>query len=274
MRLDGLRREWNKLTGPGRGLVLGGLLALPLALLGATLLRHAPEGAGSPGRAPAAAPLQPPGPAEEQLVAQILEETNRTWGAQFARLKRSYQPSEPLLQTSLPPEACDRAPAAAGIFWCPADARIYVDLTRVARLRQQGGEAGMLAIGYLLAHAAGHHVQQQLGIIALVRGLQQRSQDPEEQRALWRRVEEQADCFAGLWARGASQAQTATTPGAVEAALAAAALDDARPLPPPTGYTAATEAAAQGDIAERATWFRTGMEKGDYVACDSFGGLR
>ncbi|MDQ1078135.1 putative metalloprotease [Pseudoroseomonas cervicalis] len=276
MRLD-LLRSGRRMGRPDRRLLLAGGGAAAL-LLGAVLLLRggeAPGPDGQPAARPAAqAPLQPAGEAERQLVEGALRQVNQAWQAQFARLSRTYTGAEPLLMNGIPPEACDRAPAGAGIFYCPADARLYVDLDRVARLRQRGGETGPLAVFYLLAHGAGHHVQQLLGITGLVRGLQQaQTADPAASLALWNRLEYQAECFAGLSARDGAQAAALAAPGAVEAVLQMAALDDARPAPPPPGATPPTDASAQGEAGLRAEWFRTGLQRGDYAACDSFGGL-
>lgn len=273
MRLDFLRPRRGRAD---RRPLLAGAAVAALLLGGALLLRGGGEAdpAGAPAGRPAAqAPLQPPGEAERQLVDDQLRRIDQAWQAQFARLGRPYSPAAPLLLEGIPPEACDRAPAGVGIFYCPADARLYVDLRRVARLRQQGGEAGAPALFSLLAHGAGHHVQQLLGITGLVRGLQAQAADPAASLALWLRLEYQAECFAGLAARGGAEAAALAAPGGAEAALQLAALDDARPAPPPPGATPPTDPAAQGEAGLRAEWLRTGLQRGDFAACDSFGGL-
>ncbi|WBV45412.1 neutral zinc metallopeptidase [Pseudoroseomonas cervicalis] len=273
MRLDFLRPRRGR---PDRRLLLAGLAAAAL-LLGASLLWRgggAEPAAGTPdARQAAQAALQPPGEAERLLVETTLRQIDQAWQAQFAQLSRPYSPAAPLLLDGIPPEDCDRAPAGAGIFYCPADARLHVDLRRVARLRQQGGETGPLALGYLLAHGAGHHVQQLLGIAGLVRGLQAQAADPAASLALWHRLEYQAECFAGLALRGGAGAAALAAPGAAEAVLQQAGLDDARPAPPPPGATPPTDPAAQGEAGLRADWFRAGLQRGDFAACDSFAGL-
>ncbi|WP_159995267.1 neutral zinc metallopeptidase [Roseomonas sp. 18066] len=284
MRLDGALRRgvdiWYSLRLPVQILLLILVLALPvLAVWGIVGLFR-----GGAAPAPqAAAPAAPPargGALEQDFATRLLEDTTRGWTAQFRSLGRTFQPAAPIFANGIAPTACDNAPAPSGLFYCTADARIYVDLDRQAKL-SQGGDGGGMTVALLLAHAVGHHVQQQLGMLDLVRGLQARSPDAAGADNLRRRVELQADCFAGLWAKSSTLVTGLADTAAQEAAFAAMREDAARPASPPAA-TNATEPASAAVVpqapapltaAERAQWFRTGMQRGDFAACDTFSGL-
>ncbi|WP_419899316.1 neutral zinc metallopeptidase [Roseomonas sp. USHLN139] len=275
------------------------LLAVPLlAVWGIVGLVRGGAAPAPQAAAPAAAPAKG-GAVEQEFATRLLDETTRSWTAQFRLLGRSFQPAAPIFANGIAPTACDNAPAPSGLFYCTADARIYVDLDRQAKLTQGSRAGGDMTVALLLAHAVGHHVQQQLGILDLVRGLQARQPEAEGTGTLRRRVELQADCFAGLWAKTSSLITGMADTAAQEAAFAAMREDAARPAPPavaarpaaepapaagaPAAGSPATDAAASAAVvpqapapltaAERAQWFRTGLQRGDFAACDTFSGL-
>ncbi|ONG53143.1 hypothetical protein BKE38_13245 [Pseudoroseomonas deserti] len=258
------------------------VLAVPvLAVWGIVGLFRSDAGPAPQAAAPAAPPAKG-GAAEQDFATRLLEETTRSWTAQFRLLGRTFQPAAPIFANGIAPTACDGAPAPSGLFYCTADARIYVDLDRQARLGQgSGGNGGGMTVALLLAHAVGHHVQQQLGILDLVRGLQARLPEAEGADSLRRRVELQADCFAGLWAKTSSLVPGMADTAAQEAAFAAMRDDAARPAPPaaappaaePASAAVVPQAPAPLTAAERAQWFRTGLQRGDFAACDTFSGL-
>jgi predicted metalloprotease len=283
MRLGGALRRgvnvWYSLRLPVQLLVLLLALALPVAAVWSLVGLFRGPAAPPP---EAAAPVLPPargGAAEQEAASRLLEDTTKSWTAQFRSLGRTFQPAAPIFANGIAPTACDNAPAASGLFYCTADARIYVDLDRQAALTR--GPGGALAPALLLAHAVGHHVQQQLGMLDLVRSLQARMPDAEGAEKLRRRVELQADCFAGLWAKQSSLAGSFADAAALEAAFAAIGEDAARPAPPPAASNSPEPAAAAVapappaplTVAERAPWFRTGLQRGDFAACDTFSGL-
>src|SRR5690606_8310454 len=70
-------------------------------------------------------------------------------------------------------------------FYCPADAKMYIDLSFYDILRERYGAPGDFAEAYVIAHEIGHHVQNLLGTLGEVQGMQ-RSQPTEATAPRWR----------------------------------------------------------------------------------------
>jgi len=93
----------------------------------------------------------------------------------------------------------------------------------------------------------------------------------EESNALSVRMELQADCLAGIWAREADATAHILEQGDVEEALnAAAQIGDDRLQKRSQGY-AVPESFTHGTSAQRVRWFKTGMQANDIRNCDTFG---
>jgi len=85
-------------------------------------------------------------------------------------------------------------------------------------------------------------------------------------------LELQADCFAGVWANSTSQRRLLESGDVEEALAAASAVGDDRIQAQTTGRIR-PETFTHGSAAQRAQWFRRGMESGDPNVCDTFGSL-
>lgn len=100
--------------------------------------------------------------------------------------------------------ACGSATSAVGPFYCPADQRVYLDLSFYSDMTGQlGAKGGDFAWAYVIAHEMGHHVQHELGL------------PQPHSNAGSVKVELQADCYAGVWAHhvgSAGDLQRATWP--------------------------------------------------------------
>jgi len=123
----------------------------------------------------------------------------------------------------------------------------------------------------VIAHEVGHHVQQLLGVSDQVQRLRGR-QSEAEANATSVRLELQADCYAGVWARLADAARPLLESGDVEEALAAAAAVGDDRIQRQTQGTVVPESFTHGSSAQRVSWFRRGLERGDPRSCDTFGG--
>jgi predicted metalloprotease len=161
--------------------------------------------------------------------------------------------------------ACGGASSASGPFYCPADRKVYLDLSFFRELDQRFGAPGDFAAAYVVAHEVGHHVQTVLGISNQVRQSQQ-GQSRAGANQLSVAMELQADCFAGVWGHHANRKQL-LDPGDVDEGLrAAAAIGDDRL----TRGRVSPESFTHGTSEQRARWLRRGLESGDINSCDTF----
>jgi len=169
------------------------------------------------------------------------------------------------------PTACGSGSAAAGPFYCPLDRKVYLDLGFFQQLADEFEAPGQFAEAYVLAHEVGHHVQNLLGIAGQIRALQQRSSAAQANQ-LSVRLELQADCYAGVWARHADETKHILEAGDVESALrAAAAVGDDTLQKRAQGYVV-PESFTHGSSAERVGWFKRGLNSGSIASCDTFSG--
>ncbi|MBS0577682.1 MAG: neutral zinc metallopeptidase [Proteobacteria bacterium] len=279
MRWDDLRESSNVedvrgSTGGGRGLKLG-IGGTLLALVAAYFLGIDPRvmlGLVSSVPDTQQAPTAVEGtPQDEQgrFIAAVLGETEDTWSAIFQANGMTYDPPKLVLYREQMPTACGTGSAAAGPFYCPLDRKVYLDLSFYQQLAQEFHAPGQFAQAYVLAHEVGHHVQNLLGIADKVRAAQQRA--PEAQaNQLSVRLELQADCFAGVWAKHADQTKHILEEGDVDAALrAAAAVGDDTLQKRARGYVV-PESFTHGSAAERTAWFKRGLTGGTIEGCDTF----
>jgi hypothetical protein len=262
----------------GRGvrLGLGGtVVVLALSLfLGRDLfadLGAAPAGSSVTASAPAApAQVERRQAAERQLEATAVAAFNdaqRTWSQQLARRPGGYPDAKLVLFWDQTRSGCGQAGAEMGPFYCPADEKVYIDLGFYRELATRFGAPGEFAQAYVIAHEVGHHLQNVLGIEPKVREAQRRN--PAARNALSVKMELQADCLAGVWARSA-QARQLLDPGDLEAGLrAAAAVGDDRLQKAATGRVS-PESFTHGSSAQRSHWFRRGFDTGRIEACDTF----
>jgi uncharacterized protein len=217
----------------------------------------------------------PPGPAPTpsdsagRFMSVVLADTEDTWNSLFRETGRDYAEPKLVLYENEWPTACGRGEAAAGPFYCPADQKIYIDLTFFRALSDRFNAPGDFAAAYVLAHEVGHHVQNQLGVMAKIEQLRPRM-TPEQNNALSVRVELQADCFAGIWAHHAQRSRQVLEQGDLEEALRAAAAVGDDTLQRASRGRVVPESFTHGSAEQRARWFRTGFESGRVAACDTF----
>lgn len=166
-------------------------------------------------------------------------------------------------------DGCGVGQPQAGPFYCPPSKKIFIDFGFYQQLEEQLGFDGDFAMAYVLAHEYGHHVQNLLGIDEQVRS-QQEGASEAEANALSVKVELQADCLAGVWARSAYDAGRLEQGDFDEAIDAAEAVgDDA--IQSSTQGRVDQESFTHGSSADRKQWFETGFDSGDPSRCDTFG---
>ena len=202
-----------------------------------------------------------------QFVSFVLDDTQRTWAGILQARGIPYRHARLVLFRDATYSGCGTAQSATGPFYCPADEKVYIDLGFYDELQRRFGAPGQFAQAYVLAHELGHHVQNLLGIERKVRNLQ--SQNPGEGNALSVRMELQADCFAGVWAKSTQQ-RNLLEAGDVESALgAASAVGDDRLQRMSRGQVS-PDSFTHGSSAQRMEWFQRGMNGGTIEGCNTF----
>ena len=162
---------------------------------------------------------------------------------------------------------CGDASSAVGPFCCPPDQRAYLDLSFYGDMERELGAGGDFAWAYVIAHELGHHIQNQLGTSREVHNLQ--SQNPGDANQLSVRLELQADCYSGVWARTVYEAGDLDEGDVREAVGASEAVGDDRLQRKATG-SVNPDSFTHGSSEQRARWFNEGRASGDPGVCDTF----
>jgi predicted metalloprotease len=204
---------------------------------------------------------------ERHFVSFVLDDVQNTWRDIFAKRGQTYPNAKLVLFSGETPTSCGYGVSATGPFYCPTDERVYIDLSFYDELAQRFGAKGDFAQAYVIAHEIGHHVQNQLGTAGAVRHLRRSEREGETGGNV--RLELQADCLAGVWAHSTESRGILEAGDIDEALYAASAIGDDRLQKAATG-TVTPETFTHGTAEQRARWFRTGYEKGDIDACDTF----
>ena len=259
----------------GRGMGIGGaVIALILSLVFGVNIFDGSGGGGpvqtSPGSVDQPVASTPKEEERMQFMSFILDDVQQTWTTLLPKVGEQYQDARMAVFRDGVSTGCGDAPAAVGPFYCPADQRVYLDLSFFDELDQRFGAPGDFAQAYVVAHELGHHVQHILGIEQRVRQMQESRPGSANQMSV--ALELQADCFAGVWANSTSQRRLLESGDVDEALGAASAVGDDKIQAQMTG-SVRPDKFTHGSAAQRTQWFRRGMESGDPNVCDTFGGL-
>ena len=261
--------------GGGAPMVVGGglgtiLLAIVIMLLGGDPTVVLNQGV-STNSGPVPSNQLPPGESDElaDFVSVVLGDTEDTWHQIYKENGATYQEPTLVLFDGVVQSACGQAQSAMGPFYCPADQKVYIDLSFYNDLRNRHGAPGDFAQAYVIAHEVGHHVQNLMGTSGQV---QQAKRQVSEVQAnqLSVRLELQADCYAGVWANRAQRARNILEEGDVEEALvAASAIGDDR-LQSQFQGRVVPDSFTHGSSEQRVRWFTQGIQTGDVSQCDTF----
>jgi len=253
------------MVGGGLGMLV---LVLLVALLGGdpmALLQQA-------GNQPPAAVNQPVGGEQDELkefVQAVLADTEDVWRDLFRQQGRQYRDPKLVLFNGSIDSACGYANAAVGPFYCPADQKVYLDLSFFDELKTRFKAPGDFAQAYVIAHEIGHHVQNQLGISEKAQRMRGRVSE-EEFNQLSVRLELQADFFAGVWAHHAQRMKNLLEAGDIEEGLrAASAIGDDKIQMQTRGFVV-PDSFTHGSSEQRMRWFRRGLATGDMTQGDTF----
>lgn len=209
-----------------------------------------------------------------EFVGVVLNDTEEIWSGIFQQqIGRPYTPTTLVLYKGVTQSACGGASGATGPFYCPGDRQIYLDTDFFVTLGQRLGAGGDFAAAYVVAHEVAHHVQDELGILSRANDVRARV-DEAESNAISVRIELQADCYSGIWARYAEEWFGTLEPGDVEEAMNAARRIGDDTLQRNAGRVPMPHTFTHGTSEQRQRWFATGYQSGDLAACDTFGADR
>lgn len=202
------------------------------------------------------------------FVSVVLADTETVWTGVFSDLEEEYSEPTLVLYSDSVESACGVAGSSTGPFYCPADNKLYIDLSFFRELRDRFQAPGDFAMAYVLAHEVGHHIQNELGVMTQMQELRQQL-SAEEYNEYSVRLELQADYLAGVWASHA-QGRGLLEEGDLEEALTAAnAVGDDRIQKESQGY-AVPDSFTHGTSEQRMRWFKKGFETGDLSEWDTF----
>ena len=264
----------------GRGIGLGSIvIALlvgwifginPLTVLG---VLGGDGGSGSPQvqQAPGPAKAPPPDDKAAAFVSVVLRDTEQVWGKLLQASGSPYKEPRLVLFRGATPSACGTGESAMGPFYCPGDAKVYLDLEFFDTLSKRMGAPGDFAQAYVVAHEVGHHLQNLMGITGKVDAM--RGRVPESQmNALSVRVELQADCLAGVWAHHSQKGKGWLEQGDIQEAMNAAAQIGDDTLQRQSTGRVRPESFTHGSAQQRMTWLKRGLDTGNVNQCNTFDG--
>lgn len=212
-----------------------------------------------------------PTPEEEELaefVSVVLADTEDVWAKVFEENDMTYTTPTLVLFTESVSSGCGMQSAAVGPFYCPADHKLYIDLSFYGELKNRFKAPGDFAMAYVVAHEVGHHVQTLLGTSQKVHALNGKVPDVEYNEQV-KRLELQADYLAGVWAHHVKN-QGYLEEGDFEEALTAAnAIGDDTLQMEARGYVV-PESFTHGTSEQRMRWFKKGYQNGTLQGSDTF----
>ena len=199
----------------------------------------------------------------------VLAYTEDVWDSIYNERNEFYEAPKLVLFTQQTQSGCGFASDASGPFYCPADKKVYIDLSFFQELSERFNAPGEFAMAYVIAHEVGHHIQQLNGTAAAVQQMKSKLSE-KEYNQLSVKLELQADFLAGVWAHHANRLRNILEPGDIEAALNAAnAIGDDRLQQQQQGYIV-PDAFTHGTSKQRMYWFKKGFETGDPFKGNTF----
>ena len=206
-----------------------------------------------------------------QFVSVTLADTEEIWSDIFRReLGQPYQPVTLVLFKGVTRSPCGGASGATGPFYCPLDEKAYLDTSFFTTMARRMGAGGDFAAAYVVAHEVAHHVQNELGILGQANQIRAQSSEAQS-NAISVRIELQADCLSGVWAREAQARFGSLERGDIEEAINAARQIGDDTLQRNAGRVPRPHTFTHGTSEQRVRWFLIGFESGRIQSCDTFG---
>ena len=254
----------------GGGIGLG-VVALLVWALGGDPIAVLQQGGGLQIGSPGEVEITEADQQAAEFVSVTLADTEDVWTSIFdSQIGAQYDPVTLVLFKQVTQSPCGNASGATGPFYCPLDRKVYLDTDFFVTLGRQLGAGGDFAAAYVVAHEVAHHVQDELGILSKVNEIRQQS-DEARSNALSVRIELQADCLSGVWARNASEMLGSIEQGDIAEAMNAAARIGDDTLQRNAGRRPMPDSFTHGTSEQRQRWFASGYETGRVDACDTFG---
>ncbi len=205
-----------------------------------------------------------------EFVSVVLADTEAVWTDIFkAQVRGGYDPVTLVLYRGVTASPCGNASGATGPFYCPADKKVYLDTNFFTTMERQLGAGGDFAMAYVVAHEVAHHVQDELGILGQANDLRGRVSESAS-NAISVRIELQADCLSGIWARQMEKTYGVIEPGDFDEALNAAKQIGDDTLARNAGQRPMPHTFTHGTAEQRSRWFSTGLRSGEMQSCDTF----
>jgi predicted metalloprotease len=209
----------------------------------------------------------------ECAVVADIDSIQAYWTQELPHLGRAYAPIRTVWFTGQVSTGCGAADSGAGPFYCPADDLVYIDLSFYDQIESTfHARGGAFVDAYVLAHEYGHHVQDLLGVEARVRTREGPKSDSV-------RLELQADCYAGVWAKHATEpgpngeaplVESISQQDVANALQVAGRIGDDWIQKNLGNGQIDQKAFTHGTGAQREKWFRTGYRSGAPTECDTF----
>ena len=208
---------------------------------------------------------------DRRILSGVLLSTEQVWSELFRRAGKTYRPAEMVAYSNVGQSGCGVAQAAMGPFYCPTDQRIYIDPAFFNELDRRFGAPGDFAQAYVIAHEVGHHIQNLEGTLDRASAAQARASRAEGNQ-IQVGIELQADCYAGVWAANARDAQgSILEPGDLEEGMRAAEAIGDDTLQRQSQGRVVPESFTHGTAEQRMAALRRGLESGDPAACNFVG---
>jgi uncharacterized protein len=287
MRLEGRRQSKNVedlrrsrktpvAIGGGLGMVVLVIIAMLFNVDVQPLLnqvQQAQPGQVQPGQADGERELTAEEEAQGVFASQVLALTEDVWGKLLQQYGVRYQEPGLKLFSGSVDSQCGAAGSEMGPFYCPADSKIYIDLSFFEDLSNRFGAPGDFARAYVIAHEVGHHIQNLMGTTDKIDAMRGRVSEVE-MNDLSVRLELQADFYAGVFAHHLQGIDRILERGDIEEAIRCAGQIGDDRLQKAAGRRVSKESFTHGSSEQRQRWFQKGFDTGDLSQGDTFAATR
>lgn len=203
------------------------------------------------------------------FINLTLADTEQVWKKIFLEKHSIYKKPKQTLFSGITPPVCGLTQSSSGSFYCPQEQQIYIDLSQYPELNNRLDIPGDFAQAYIVSHEVGHHIQNLAGISEQIPEARLQLNDKAFKRVSLR-LELQADCFAGIWAKNTNRVLSALKQQDIVDAFNAVNRISREYQKAQTEDIIIPDPLTHGSVRQRTHWFMTGYSKGSFDACDTF----